>query len=55
MECLPDTASQVIFFIREEKDLDAITDETKSKIGKRYYIKKVSEKHSEIRTEKEED
>ncbi len=55
MECLPETASQVIFFIREEKDLDAITSETKNKIGKTYYIKKVSEKHSEIRSEKEED
>lgn len=55
MECLPDTASQVVFFIREEKDLDAITDETKNRIGKSYYIKKISEKHSEIRSEKEED
>lgn len=55
MECLPDTASQVIFFIREEKDLDAITDETKERIGKSYYIKKITEKHSEIRSGKEED
>ena len=55
MECLPETASQVIFFIREEKDLDAITDETKAKIGKKLFIKKISEKHSEIRNEKEED
>lgn len=55
MECLPDTASQVVFFIREEKDLDAITDETKNRIGKSYYIKKISEKHSEIRSGKEED
>ena len=54
MECLPDTASQVIFFIREEKDLDAMTAETKNRIGKSYYIKKITEKHSEIRSRKEE-
>lgn len=55
MECLPSIASQVIFFIREEKDLDAITDETKNKIGKSYYIKKISEKYSEIKLGKEND
>lgn len=55
MECLPDTASQVIFFIREERDLAAITDRTKNRIGRSYYIKKISEKHSEIRLVKEED
>lgn len=54
MECLPETASQVIVFIREKRDLDAITDKTKNKVGKEFYIKKISEKHSEISSNKEE-
>ncbi len=54
MECLPEIASQVIVFIREKKDLDAITDKTKNKVGQEFYIKKISEKHSEISSNDEE-
>lgn len=48
MECLSETASQVIAFIREKKDLEAITDKTRKKIGKEFYIRKISERCSEI-------
>lgn len=52
MECLPEIASQVIIFIREEKDLDAIADNTREKIGKEYYINKFTETHSKISSSK---
>lgn len=54
MECLPEIATQVIVFIREERDLEAITEKTQNKIGKELHIKKISEKHSEISSNKEE-
>lgn len=48
MECLPSVASQVIIFISEEKDLNDITENTRSKISKQYGINKINEIHSEI-------
>lgn len=48
MSSLPEIASQVIIFTREEKDLEDITNETKLKIGTEYQINKISEKCSEI-------
>lgn len=55
MSCLPNVASQVIVFTREKKDLEDITDETKAKIGKEYYINKISEKYSKVSDEEEDD
>jgi hypothetical protein len=53
MEALPEIASQVILFTREEKDLEDMNKKTKNKIGINYKIKKISEKHSEIEIKEE--
>ena len=53
MSSLPEIASQVIIFTREEKDLEDITAETREKINYSYNINKISEKCSEIITNKE--
>lgn len=49
MKCLPEVASQVIIFTREKKDLEDILEETRNKIGREYYINKITEKNSEIK------
>lgn len=48
MRYLPNVASQIIIFTREEKDLSDIDEETKNKISKIYKINKYSEKYSHI-------
>lgn len=55
MKCLPEVASQVIVFTREKKDLEDISEETKEKISKEYFIDKITEKYSKISTERRED
>lgn len=54
MNCLPNVASQLIVFTREKKDLEDISEETKSKIAVEYNIEKISEKKSRIINQKEE-
>ena len=54
MECLPEVASQVIVFTREKKDLEDISEETKEKDSKEYFIDKTTEKYSKISTERRE-
>jgi len=54
MKCLPGVASQIIVFTREKKDLEDISEESKSKISKEYFINKINEKHSQIYTERRE-
>lgn len=51
MHYLPEVASQIIIFTREEKDLEDIDDETKEKISSVYKINKYTEKHSDIQKE----
>ncbi len=53
MSCLPDVASQVIIFTREKKDLDDISDDTRSKITTKYHIDKVTEKNSMLKKEED--
>ena len=53
MSSLPEIASQVILFTREEKDLDDITEETREKIGREYIINKITEKCSHLEPKKE--
>lgn len=54
MECLPEVASQIIIFTREQKDLEDITQETKNRISAQYQIEKISEKYSRISESKRE-
>ena len=51
MHYLPEVASQIIVFTREEKDLEDIDEETKQKIGMVYRINKHTEKYSTIEKE----
>ena len=51
MHYLPEVASQIIVFTREEKDLEDIDKETKEKINKVYKINKYTEKYSHIEKE----
>lgn len=55
MECLPEVASQIIVFTREKKDLEDISEETNKRIKKEYFIDKISEKDSQIVTERSDD
>ncbi len=51
MHYLPEVASQIIVFTREEKDLEDIDSETKQRIGEVYNINKHTEKYSTIEKE----
>lgn len=51
MHYLPEVASQIIVFTREEKDLEDIDEETRNKISQIYKINKFSEKYSHIEKE----
>lgn len=51
MHYLPEVASQVIVFTREEKDLEDIDSQTKAKIASVYRIHKYTETYSEIQKE----
>lgn len=55
MDCLPEIASQIIFFIWEKKELNDISEEAKAKISQEYTIHKINEAHSEVIVERRKD